>query len=86
MDKQWLDRGACPKCGSSDGNVNHSEGYSHCFVCDTHFGESMEAEKIIPMRTESVMKTVGTLGALSESLSRSEEHRNITQMLKLMAT
>ena len=60
MDKQWLDRGACPKCGSSDGNVNHSEGYSHCFVCDTHFGESMEAEKIIPMRAESVMKTVGT--------------------------
>ena len=66
MDKQWLDRGACPKCGSSDGNVNHSEGYSHCFVCDTHFGESMEAEKVIPIRAESIMKTVGTLGALSE--------------------
>jgi len=31
MDKQWLDRGACPKCGSSDGNVNHSEGYSLLF-------------------------------------------------------
>jgi len=66
MDKQWLDRGACPKCGSSDGNVNHSEGYSFCFSCNTRFGENMEAEKVIPMRTESVMKTVGTLGALSE--------------------
>ena len=66
MDKQWLDRGACPKCNSSDGNVNHSEGYSFCFSCNTRFGENMEAEKIIPMRTESVMKTVGTLGALSE--------------------
>ena len=66
MDKQWLDRGACPKCSSSDGNVNHSEGYSFCFSCNTRFGENMEAEKVIPMRTESVMKTVGTLGALSE--------------------
>jgi len=71
MDKQWLDRGACPNpdCDSSDGNVQHNDGYSHCFSCDTHFynkGESMETEKVIPMRTESVMKTVGTLGALSE--------------------
>ena len=36
MDKQWLDRGPCPNCGSSDGNVQHKEGYSHCFVCGTH--------------------------------------------------
>ena len=68
MDKQWLDRGPCPNpaCDSSDGNVNHSEGYSFCFVCKTRFGENMEVEKVIPMRTESVMKTVGTLGALTE--------------------
>ena len=69
MDKQWLDRGPCPNCGSSDGNVQHKEGYSHCFVCGTHFnskGNKMEAEKVIPMKTESVIKTVGTLGALSE--------------------
>jgi twinkle protein len=66
MDKQWLNRGACPECGSSDGNVNHSEGYSFCFSCNTRFGDTMEAEKVIPIRTESVMKTVGTLGALSE--------------------
>ena len=26
----------------------------------------METEKVIPIRTESVMKTIGTLGALSE--------------------
>ena len=81
MDKQWLDRGACPKCGSSDGNVNHSEGYSHCFVCDTHFGESMEAEKIIPLRTESIMKTVGTLGALSErSILKETAHKYNTDV------
>jgi len=66
MDKKCLDRGACPKCGSSDGNVNHSEGYSFCFVCETRFGESMQTETIIPMKRESNIKTVGTLGALTE--------------------
>ena len=69
MDKQWLDRGACPNCNSSDGNVQHNDGYSHCFVCHKHFynkGDKMEVEKVIPMRAESVMKTVGVLGALSE--------------------
>ena len=68
MDKQWLNRGACPECGSSDGNVNHSEGYSS-LLCSVHtlgLETAMEAEKVIPIRTESVMKTVGTLGALSE--------------------
>jgi hypothetical protein len=66
MDKKWLDRGACPECGSSDGNVRHSEGYSFCFVCETRFGESMQTETVIPMKRESNIKTVGTLGALSE--------------------
>ena len=71
MDEQWLDRGECPNpdCKSSDGNVQHSKGYSHCFSCDTHFyskGNKMETEKIIPIRTESAMKTLGILGALSE--------------------
>ena len=66
MDKKWLDRGACPECGSSDGNVRHSEGYSFCFVCETRFGESMQVETVIPMKRESNIKTVGTLGALTE--------------------
>ena len=40
---QWLSRGECPACGSSDGNVQHSDGHSFCFVCDTRFnGEEME--------------------------------------------
>ena len=66
MDKKWLDRGACPECGSSDGNVKHSEGYSYCFVCNTRFGENMKTETVIPMKRESNIKTIGTLGALSE--------------------
>ncbi len=50
---QWLSRGECPACGSSDGNVQHSDGHSFCFVCDTRFnGEEMEAEqKVIPMNS-----------------------------------
>ena len=66
MEKKWLDRGACPKCGSSDGNVKHSEGYSYCFSCNTRFGENMQHEKVVPIPTESAIKTVGTTGALSE--------------------
>ena len=66
MEKQWLDRGACPECGSSDGNVRHSEGYSFCFVCKTRFGETMQTETVIPMKRESSIKTIGTLGAITE--------------------
>ena len=29
----WGKRGPCQSCGSSDGNVQHSDGYSKCFVC-----------------------------------------------------
>ena len=58
MEEQWLDRGACPnpECGSSDANVNHSEGYSFCYSCWTRFGEKgnkMETENIIPMKTDN---------------------------------
>ena len=66
MDKKWLDRGACPECNSSDGNVRHSEGYSFCFVCKTRFGENMQTETVVPMKRESSIKTVGTLGAITE--------------------
>ena len=66
MEKKWLDRGACPECNSSDGNVRHSEGYSFCFVCKTRFGENMQTETVVPMKRESSIKTVGTLGAITE--------------------
>ena len=46
---KWLDRGACPKCGSSDGNVNHAEGYSYCFSCETRFGEEKNMNTITPL-------------------------------------
>jgi twinkle protein len=66
MEKKWLDRGACPECGSSDANVTHMEGYSHCFSCNTHFGEDMQTEKVIPIKTENTIRTNGSVGALTE--------------------
>ena len=39
---KWLDRGACPKCGSSDAKVQHSKGHSYCFSCNTRFGEEKD--------------------------------------------
>ena len=85
MDKKWLDRGACPECGSSDGNVRHSEGYSFCFVCETRFGESMQTETVIPMKRESNIKTVGTLGALTErSISKETAQKYNTEHNELI--
>ena len=81
MEKKWLDRGACPKCGSSDGNVKHSEGYSYCFSCNTRFGEQMEHEKVIPIPTESNIKTVGVTGALTErNISKETAQKYHTQV------
>jgi twinkle protein len=87
MEEQWLDRGACPnpECGSSDANVNHSEGYSFCYSCWTRFGEKgnkMETENIIPMKTDNKIKTFGTLGALTErSISKETAQKYNTDVI-----
>ena len=64
--QKWLDRGACPACGSSDANVKHSTGYSYCFSCKTRFG--YKNENIVSMPTVEVkrMGTVGEWGEISE--------------------
>ena len=46
---KWLDRGPCPKCGSSDAKVKHAEGYSYCFSCETRFGEDEDMNNVTPM-------------------------------------
>ena len=51
MGEAWGERGECPECGSSDGNVEHSDGHSYCFVCATRFSD-VEA-KVIPMKKET---------------------------------
>ena len=50
---KWLDRGACPKCGSSDAKVKHAEGYSYCFSCETRFGEEEDMNNVTPMSAKA---------------------------------
>ena len=68
MDNKLINKGACPKCGSSDSNAQYSDGHSFCYSCETRLekGNKMEAEKIIPIRTDNAIRTFGTLGALTE--------------------
>ena len=61
--KKWLDRGACPACGSSDANVNHTAGYSWCFSCQTKFGDNIVTMPKIEVRP---MATIGEWGDISE--------------------
>ena len=61
--KQWLDRGSCPKCGSSDGNVQHTGGYSSCFACETRFGDNIVS---MPKQEVKPMSTTGNWGELSD--------------------
>ena len=66
--KGWGKRGPCPKCNSSDANVQHSDGYSHCFSCDTHFKngiEEVEAE-VVPMQRPIGGTTEGRVAALTD--------------------
>ena len=69
MSGKWLERGACPECGSSDANVSHSEGYSHCFSCDTHFKEGTD-QVVVPMQNIKEGFTVGELKGIENLLSR----------------
>ena len=65
LKKQWLDRGPCPKCKSSDANVKHKQGYSYCFSCDTRFGDNVT---VVPKQEWTVkpMSTTGSWGNISD--------------------
>ena len=58
--QKWLDRGACPACGSSDANVSHTAGYSWCFSCQTRFDDN-----IITI-SKTKVKSMATLGEWGE--------------------
>ena len=54
MGEAWGQRGECPECGSSDGNVEHGDGHSYCFVCETRFNDSaVDKAKVVPMSEKS---------------------------------
>ena len=63
QEQKWLDRGSCPKCGSSDANVNHAAGYSYCFACETRFGDNILS---MPKQEVKPMSTTGNWGELSD--------------------
>ena len=69
MAEGWLKRGPCPECGSSDGNVQHSDGHSFCFVCDTRFSNNEDFNmetNTVPTHKPSSLKTGGYLAALTD--------------------
>ena len=65
MSGKWLERGECPECGSSDANVSHSDGYSHCFSCNTHFNEKDE-QVVVPMQNKRDGFSVGELKGIDD--------------------
>jgi len=88
--KKWLDRGACPSCGSSDANVNHTAGYSWCFSCQTRFGEEVRKDlqfyqgKILelPKQESKIMATVGEWGEISERKISHETAKKFNTKIK----
>jgi len=78
MTQGWLDRGSCPECGSSDGNVQHSDGHSFCFSCDTRFGEDMEHKSKVLLMSES-KKYSGVEHSKIQGIIAAIPDRKITQ-------
>jgi len=75
LERQWLDRGPCPSCKSSDANVQHKDGYSYCFSCNTKFGENIipisidewhEHNLKLPTQEVREVTTTGKWGEISE--------------------
>ena len=65
MSGKWLERGECPECGSSDANVRHSDGYSHCFSCNTHFHRE-DGQVVVPMQNKRDGFSVGELKGIDD--------------------
>jgi|TARA_R110001592_G_scaffold138973_6_gene358644 twinkle protein len=42
MQEGWLNRGPCPQCGASKANVQHSDGHSFCFSCESRFSNTLD--------------------------------------------
>jgi len=79
LQKQWLDRGPCPKCGSSDGNVRHEGGYSWCFVCETRFGDNILS---VPKQEVKPVTTTGKWGEISDRKISSDTAKKYSTKIK----
>ena len=62
---EWLSKGPCSTCNSSDAKVLHSDGHSYCFSCETRFDDD---SKVIPMTNpkSSGLKTSGEVSAIDD--------------------
>jgi twinkle protein len=68
-----IQKGPCPKCGSSDGNALYSDGHSHCFVCSAHTPADGEATTTKQRKTRmSDDLLTGTVQALAKRDIREE--------------
>tara|TARA_R110000787_G_scaffold275276_1_gene383776 strand:- start:2038 stop:3702 length:1665 start_codon:yes stop_codon:yes gene_type:complete len=72
MQEGWLDRGPCPECGASKANVQHSDGHSFCFSCESRFSNTLDINmqtnpkenKVKYLSHGSPLKTDGHFAAL----------------------
>tara|TARA_R110002020_G_scaffold20100_4_gene68878 strand:- start:1526 stop:3154 length:1629 start_codon:yes stop_codon:yes gene_type:complete len=81
----WLDRGPCPKCKSSDGNVQHSDGHSYCFSCETLFPNQQEQEKVIIMNEKSC-KTEGFFSSIDDRKIKADTAKKYNTLIKKTGT
>mgnify|MGYP003136157479 CR=1 FL=1 len=89
MVSQWPSRGSCPECGASKANVQHEDGHSYCFSCQTRFNKSEENRntsfKVINMSTETVLgrKTTGLISDIPDrKISKETAKKYNTQVKK----
>ena len=60
MPEGWLTRGLCPECGSTKGNVQHKDGHSFCFSCETRFSNKEEKNYMNQTNYHNTPKTIDT--------------------------
>ena len=92
MENQWLKKGPCPECGSSDANVSHVDGHSYCFSCNTRFKSednmNLQTKKIIPMNTEqpkphySSFEIKGEFGRITDRNIKEETAKKYNTLIK----
>ena len=70
MATQWPNRGTCPECGASNANVQHEDGHSYCFSCETRFNnEETQNAQIIPMSEKSSGLENGKMKGIVDSIT-----------------
>ena len=88
MPSQWPSRGTCPECGAGKAKVQHEDGHSYCFSCQTRFGEDMTQQtKVVPMSENhsgfEYNKTKGIVEAITDrKISKETAKKYNTQVNK----